>query len=238
MAYKVTLETPEGTQEIECADDTYVLDAAEVRLVDHAKNADARIERARSNARVIASDRTRASRSRSPARIFSFSTVGERVRNPASAKWTTVAKTRRSSPPTTDDRPPLTSTARSRIARNQQEADASTSPTRTPRGSEKRVLRGQGHRGYHRPVRPVLPRRRPDGRRLHPHLRRLPHLRLHHQDPHGTSKQSAKNENPTQKRDFILSDDCGSFFQSTAVSPRVFAERPLTSRRLFPTAHR
>jgi ferredoxin len=31
MAYKVTLETPEGTQEIECADDTYVLDAAEVR---------------------------------------------------------------------------------------------------------------------------------------------------------------------------------------------------------------
>jgi hypothetical protein len=34
MAYKVTLETPEGTQEIECADDTYVLDAAEVRLVD------------------------------------------------------------------------------------------------------------------------------------------------------------------------------------------------------------
>lgn len=36
MAYKVTLETPEGTQEIECADDTYVLDAAEVRLVDPA----------------------------------------------------------------------------------------------------------------------------------------------------------------------------------------------------------
>lgn len=31
MAYKVTLETPEGTQEIECADDTYILDAAEVR---------------------------------------------------------------------------------------------------------------------------------------------------------------------------------------------------------------
>ena len=33
MAYKVTLETPEGTQEIECADDTYVLDAAEVRRI-------------------------------------------------------------------------------------------------------------------------------------------------------------------------------------------------------------
>ena len=31
MNYTVTLETPEGTQEIECADDTYVLDAAEVR---------------------------------------------------------------------------------------------------------------------------------------------------------------------------------------------------------------
>ena len=33
MAYKVTLETPEGKQEIECADDTYILDAAEVRRV-------------------------------------------------------------------------------------------------------------------------------------------------------------------------------------------------------------
>ena len=31
MAFKVTLETPEGEQSIECADDTYVLDAAEVR---------------------------------------------------------------------------------------------------------------------------------------------------------------------------------------------------------------
>ena len=30
-AFKVTLETPEGTQSIECADDTYILDAAEVR---------------------------------------------------------------------------------------------------------------------------------------------------------------------------------------------------------------
>eukprot|EP00228_Micromonas_bravo_P002448 CAMPEP_0203002442 /NCGR_PEP_ID=MMETSP1401-20130829/1241_1 /ASSEMBLY_ACC=CAM_ASM_000894 /TAXON_ID=38833 /ORGANISM="Micromonas pusilla, Strain CCAC1681" /LENGTH=134 /DNA_ID=CAMNT_0049743981 /DNA_START=79 /DNA_END=483 /DNA_ORIENTATION=+ len=34
MAYKVTLETPEGTQEIECADDTYVLDAAEEAGID------------------------------------------------------------------------------------------------------------------------------------------------------------------------------------------------------------
>ena len=33
MNYTVTLETPEGTQEIECADDTYVLDAAEVRAL-------------------------------------------------------------------------------------------------------------------------------------------------------------------------------------------------------------
>jgi ferredoxin len=31
MAFKVTLETPEGEQSIECADDTYILDAAEVR---------------------------------------------------------------------------------------------------------------------------------------------------------------------------------------------------------------
>jgi hypothetical protein len=29
--YTVTLETPEGSQAIECADDTYILDAAEVR---------------------------------------------------------------------------------------------------------------------------------------------------------------------------------------------------------------
>jgi hypothetical protein len=30
-SYKVTLVTPEGTKEITCADDVYVLDAAEVR---------------------------------------------------------------------------------------------------------------------------------------------------------------------------------------------------------------
>ena len=30
--YKVTLETPEGKQTIDCADDTYILDAAEVRI--------------------------------------------------------------------------------------------------------------------------------------------------------------------------------------------------------------
>ena len=29
--FQVTLETPEGAQAIECADDTYILDAAEVR---------------------------------------------------------------------------------------------------------------------------------------------------------------------------------------------------------------
>jgi ferredoxin len=29
MAYKVTLKTPSGTQTIECADDVYILDAAE-----------------------------------------------------------------------------------------------------------------------------------------------------------------------------------------------------------------
>ena len=34
MNYTVTLETPEGTQEIECADDTYVLDAAEEAGID------------------------------------------------------------------------------------------------------------------------------------------------------------------------------------------------------------
>jgi hypothetical protein len=31
MKYKVTLETPDGKQEIECDEDTYILDAAEVR---------------------------------------------------------------------------------------------------------------------------------------------------------------------------------------------------------------
>ena len=29
LAYKVTLKTPSGDQVIECADDTYILDAAE-----------------------------------------------------------------------------------------------------------------------------------------------------------------------------------------------------------------
>ena len=34
MDYKVTLNNPEGTVEIECADDTYILDAAEEEGVD------------------------------------------------------------------------------------------------------------------------------------------------------------------------------------------------------------
>merc|ERR1719484_112141 len=34
MAYKVTLETPEGTQEIECADDVFIVDAAEEAGID------------------------------------------------------------------------------------------------------------------------------------------------------------------------------------------------------------
>uniref|UniRef100_A0A7S0SP95 Ferredoxin n=1 Tax=Mantoniella antarctica TaxID=81844 RepID=A0A7S0SP95_9CHLO len=34
MAFKVTLETPEGEQSIECADDTYILDAAEEAGID------------------------------------------------------------------------------------------------------------------------------------------------------------------------------------------------------------
>ena len=34
QAYKVTLETPEGKQEIECADDVYILDAAEEAGLD------------------------------------------------------------------------------------------------------------------------------------------------------------------------------------------------------------
>ena len=35
QAFTVTLETPEGKQDISCADDTYVLDAAEVRSRSH-----------------------------------------------------------------------------------------------------------------------------------------------------------------------------------------------------------
>ena len=64
MAYKVTLETPEGTQEIECADDTYVLDAAEVRALT-GKERRARIEtrddrtRARASARLTRDATTR-----------------------------------------------------------------------------------------------------------------------------------------------------------------------------------
>jgi len=34
MAFKVTLDTPEGQQVIECADDTYILDAAEEGGID------------------------------------------------------------------------------------------------------------------------------------------------------------------------------------------------------------
>ena len=33
-AFKVTLKTPDGEQEIECADDTYILDAAEEAGID------------------------------------------------------------------------------------------------------------------------------------------------------------------------------------------------------------
>ena len=34
MNFTVTLETPEGAQKIECADDTYILDAAEEAGID------------------------------------------------------------------------------------------------------------------------------------------------------------------------------------------------------------
>ena len=34
QAFKVTLKTPEGEQEIECGDDTYILDAAEEAGID------------------------------------------------------------------------------------------------------------------------------------------------------------------------------------------------------------
>ena len=50
--YTVTLETPEGTQAIECADDTYILDAAEVRRAPRAR-LDSRREDARRRARHI-----------------------------------------------------------------------------------------------------------------------------------------------------------------------------------------
>ena len=44
-------------------------------------------------------------------------------------------------------------------------------------------LRRQDHRWHGRPVRPELPRRRPDRSWFRSDLRGLPHQRLHHQDP-------------------------------------------------------
>ena len=178
MAYKVTLETPEGTQEIECADDTYVLDAAEVRR-DARRTPRPDRDARRSNARTIASDRTRADDEPRTGRDFpsrGSQTLLRRYDWIASRKRVAIERAveRRSPPdPIPNDSNPTGGRHRPALL--------------VPRGRVL-VLRGQGHRGYHRPVRPVLPRRRPDGRRLHPHLRRLPHLRLHHQDPHGTSR--------------------------------------------------
>jgi hypothetical protein len=58
MAFKVTLETPEGAQEIECADDTYVLDAAEVRArsSNYIESHRRRASRASANARYARRD--------------------------------------------------------------------------------------------------------------------------------------------------------------------------------------
>jgi len=50
--YTVTLETPEGAQAIECADDTYILDAAEVRRAPRAR-LDSRREETSHRARYI-----------------------------------------------------------------------------------------------------------------------------------------------------------------------------------------
>ncbi|EGB05799.1 hypothetical protein AURANDRAFT_77857, partial [Aureococcus anophagefferens] len=51
-------------------------------------------------------------------------------------------------------------------------------PLLVPRGRLLVVLR-QGHGRRDRPVGPVVPRRRPDGRRLRAHVRRLPGVGLH-----------------------------------------------------------
>jgi hypothetical protein len=67
------------------------------------------------------------------------------------------------------------------------------------------VLRGQGHHRLHRPIRPVLPGRRPDERRVHPDLRGVPHLGLHDQDSHGTYGVGEKGKQRPLHTDFLIS---------------------------------
>ena len=60
--FQVTLETPEGAQAIECADDTYILDAAEVRARDARANFESSGRDARGVARGVARAGTGANR--------------------------------------------------------------------------------------------------------------------------------------------------------------------------------
>ena len=67
--FKVTLETPEGAQAIECADDTYILDAAEVRetleRIFNRRVATRAASRARERGRIASRDADAAPRERS-----------------------------------------------------------------------------------------------------------------------------------------------------------------------------
>jgi len=148
MNYTVTLETPEGTQEIECADDTYVLDAAEVRDPR-------RLQRRGSRRSAIR-------RATGPGRV--------RARAPPPFRWllgpsSRVWKSRsfdaiRAREPTTDRAPlpPPTPALAATGGRHRP-------PLLLPRG-RLLLLRGQGRGTYRtpRPKRPTFPRDRRDRR--------------------------------------------------------------------------
>jgi len=95
--FKVTLETPEGAQAIECADDTYILDAAEVRR-RRRENFCSSVRDARGRARGVARARTGENRVARRRRIDAI----ERSSEPIGASGASGARIRTSARRGTD----------------------------------------------------------------------------------------------------------------------------------------